>query len=497
MTTSEPDQQVGDQLLRYLSGARWFAGKGRRVELRSLVPLPWLTPVEEFDQQGLAVRIEIVEVAYPGEEPEAEAAASDDAAAADHAEGDVVAPEERDRSGPVAPAEHYQLAVAYRPAPRSDLHHAELARLVDPDLGQVVAYDAAQDPEACRVLVRSLIAGDRLRDRHGEVRFHSTEAAPLHADLVPKVFGGQQSNTSVLLGDVAIVKLFRRLELGRNLDIEVHDALNRAGIHDVAALYGWIEASWDSGPTTLNADLAMVVEQLSGAVDGWALALTELRAGNDFSTEAAALGRALAETHHALRGSFPGGQVPGGQVADLMSSRLDAAISAAAALKPHRDGLTGAFGALSGRDLAVQRVHGDFHLGQTLHTPDGWKIIDFEGEPAKTMAERLLPDSPWRDIAGMLRSFDYAAASAPGPDSAGWAAACRAGFLAGYTGGSLTAEDAAVLRAYEADKAVYEVVYEVRNRPDWVAIPLAAVATLAASAGGTQGAGPPANRGDA
>jgi maltokinase len=125
-------------------------------------------------------------------------------------------------------------------------------------------------------------------------------------------------------------------------------------------------------------------------------------------------------------------------------------------------------------------VHGDFHLGQALHTHRGWKIIDFEGEPAKTMAERRAPDAVWRDIAGMLRSFDYAAASVPGPRSNAWAARCRTAFLRGYTGAELSAADASMLRAYEADKAIYEVVYEIRNRPDWVGIPLHAVASLAA-----------------
>ena len=138
-----------------------------------------------------------------------------------------------------------------------------------------------------------------------------------------------------------------------------------------------------------------------------------------------------------------------------------------------------AFGALGAADLDVQRVHGDFHLGQTLRTPGGWKIIDFEGEPAKTLSERLAPDSVWRDIAGMLRSFDYAGASVPGPDAARWVADCRTAFLDAYAGGKLHRGDAAVLRAYEVDKAVYEVVYEVRNRPDWVDIPLGAVAALA------------------
>jgi len=98
----------------------------------------------------------------------------------------------------------------------------------------------------------------------------------------------------------------------------------------------------------------------------------------------------------------------------------------------------------------------------------------------KTMAERRAPDSVWRDVAGMLRSFDYAAASVPGPHSADWAASCRAAFLHGYAAAELTGADASLLRAYEADKAIYEVVYEMRNRPDWIGIPLRAVAELAA-----------------
>jgi maltokinase len=162
-----------------------------------------------------------------------------------------------------------------------------------------------------------------------------------------------------------------------------------------------------------------------------------------------------------------------------MKDRLAVAAGIAPALEPHRAGLSRCFDALAAAELSTQRVHGDFHLGQTLHTPTGWKIIDFEGEPVKSLAERAEPDSVWRDIAGMLRSFDYAAASVPGPDAQAWADACRAAFLDGYAGGGLSGADEALLRAYVADKAVYEVVYEVRNRPDWVNIPLAAVATIA------------------
>ncbi len=442
------DAQLAESVMGYLTAARWFAGKGRQVELRSLTPLPWLTQVSEFfAERTPAVRVEIAEVEYPVEQ----------------------------QSGP---REFYQLAISYRAAPHPDLHYAEVARVAHPELGSVVAYDAARDPEACRALLRALLDEKHLTDRDATIRFHLTGREGLSPDLEPRVFTGQQSNTSVMFGDVAIVKLFRRLELGRNLDISVHDALNRAGVSDVAGLFGWAEGSWTANGVTRDADLAMVVEMLRGAVDGWGLALDQLRGGKSFATEAEALGRALAETHAALQQEFPTADVSGAGVAATMKSRLRAAAEIAPALQPYADGLTRRFDELAAT-LSAQRVHGDFHLGQTLHTPNGWKIIDFEGEPAKTIAERELPDSVWRDVAGMLRSFDYAAASVPGPASAAWAEDCRQAFLRGYAGGELGAVDAATVRAYEADKAIYEVIYEVRNRPDWVSIPLAAVATLA------------------
>jgi maltokinase len=388
-----------------------------------------------------------------------------------------------------SPTEYYHLAISYRSAPHAELHHAEIGRFTDPDLGPVIAYDAAQDPEATRVIMRALLSGRQLRSPDSAARFNTTGDAGLRADLEPRLFTGQQSNTSVMLGKTAMLKLFRRLELGRNLDIEVHAALNATGIGDIAGLFGWIEGSWVSDGRQLDADLAMVIEQLTGAVDGWDLALDSLRTQNDstkittdsgFATEAEALGSALAEIHEALRLSFPKTKMLGARTAMIMMNRLHEAAQIAPALAPHVPGLLRCFDQLGAETLQTQRVHGDFHLGQTLRTPSGWKIIDFEGEPAKTMAERRAPDSPWRDVAGMLRSFDYAAASVPGTHSAAWAADCRAAFLRGYAEGELDETEARMLRAYEADKAIYEVVYEVRNRPDWVHIPLGAVAALAA-----------------
>jgi maltokinase len=503
------DPQVADQVLRYISNARWFAGKGRQVQFRSLTPLPWLTEVSDFFSPAAppGVRFEIAELAYPPEEdPES------GPAAAGGAEQDAESPEESQVSAPPemmlesnpSSTEYYHLAISYRPAPHTELHHAEIGRFTDSDLGPVIAYDAAQDPEACRVILSALLAGRNLRSPDSEARFHTSNTSGLSPDLQSRPFTGQQSNTSVMLGETAILKLFRRLELGRNLDIEMHAALNAAGSSDVASLFGWIEGGWVSNGRQLDADLAMAIEQLAGAVDGWELALESLRAGNastklkagkirkakirtakikigpDFATEAEALGRSLAGIHSALRSSFPTGKVSGARTAMIMMDRLYEAARIAPALAPHVPGLRRCFDELRSEMLDTQRVHGDFHLGQTLHTPSGWKITDFEGEPAKTIAERRLPDSVWRDVAGMLRSFDYAAASVPAAHSPVWAAQCRAAFLRGYLDGELDKTRASVLRAYEADKAIYEVVYEMRNRPEWIDIPLRAVAELAA-----------------
>jgi maltokinase len=488
------DPQIADQVLRYISSARWFAGKGRQVRLRSLTPLPWLTETADFFSPAAppAVRFEIAEVSYPAEEdPEPLSAVHSPS------QDDLSSPEATLLDAPemtpeiaVSPTEYYQLAVSYRPAPQTDLHHAEISRFTDPDLGPVIAYDAAQDPAACRVILQALLGGRRLRSPSCETRFNTTAVRGLTSDLEPRPFTGQQSNTSVVLGETAILKLFRRLELGHNLDIEVHAALNAAGISDVARLFGWVEGSWVSSGRQLDADLAMVVEMLAGAVDGWDLALNSLRSGSGFAAEAEALGNALAETHQALRAAFPTAKVLGTRTAMIMMDRLHDAAEIAPALVPRIPGLLRCFDHLGNETLDTQRVHGDFHLGQTLHTPAGWRLIDFEGEPAKTMADRRELDAIWRDIAGMLRSFDYAAATVPGPSSAAWAGECRTAFLRGYAGGDLSPTDMSMLRAYEADKAIYEVVYETRNRPDWVDIPLRAVAALAGDNRETQGSDP-------
>ena len=168
----------------------------------------------------------------------------------------------------------------------------------------------------------------------------------------------------------------------------------------------------------------MLQQFLRTASDGWDLALASVRnlfaeadlhadeVGGDFAGEAARLGVALAEVHADLAEHFPveqRGADAASALADAMEGRLDAALDVVPDLAPHADPLRATFGRLRGLDrIDVQQVHGDLHLGQTLRTVKGWKIVDFEGEPAKPLAERLLPDSVWRDVAGMIRSFDYA-----------------------------------------------------------------------------------------
>nr|WP_228500007.1 hypothetical protein [Nocardioides agariphilus] len=256
--------------------------------------------------------------------------------------------------------------------------------------------------------------------------------------------------------------------------------------------------------------LAMLQQFLRTATDGWDAALSSVRnlfaeadlhadeVGGDFAAEAARLGESLADVHRALASHFPSYVRTAQQQADLateMAARLDAAVEVVPELAPYAAGLRAKFAAAADvPDVVVQQVHGDLHLGQTLRTVKGWKIVDFEGEPAKPLAERVLPDSPWRDVAGMLRSFDYAPRvaerQADTTDDTGaeqrafraaeWAARNCSAFLAAYVGDrGLTADEQTLLDAYVADKAVYEAVYEARNRPSWVPVPLTAIERLA------------------
>jgi maltokinase len=395
----------------------------------------------------------------------------------------------------------YQVPVVVRPERLDRLEHVLIG---ETDGGFV--YDALHDREVTGRLLERIGVGDDL----GGLTFHRVEGAEIPVGLDSLVLGGEQSNTSLAYGDQALLKVFRRLVPGTNPDIEVHAALARTDCPHVAPLLGWFDGAWadpDDG-RPVHGSLGMLQAFLVTATDGWRLALASVadlfaerdlhaeEVGGDFAGEAFRLGRATAVVHDAMRSVLPTGEWDSATLqaeAGRMRERLDAAVRDVPAAAPFAERLRRAFTAmaeLTGR-VPVQRVHGDLHLGQVLRTSLNWKLIDFEGEPEKDVAERVRLDTPLRDVAGMLRSFDYAALHtllAEHPDDAQlayrageWAERNRGSFLDGYASkaeGDPRANEV-LLRAYETDKAVYELVYEAHNRPGWVAIPLAALERLA------------------
>jgi len=326
--------------------------------------------------------------------------------------------------------------------------------------------------------------------------------SPIGRVTAARVLTGEQSNTSVICdtesGDRVIIKVFRVLHHGDNPDVTTQLALTAAGSTRVPRVYGALRADWpDVGRPdgTATGHLAFAQEFLPGLDDAWRVALQEAQAGTPFGDRAEQLGTALADVHRTLAGALPTepADAPRRDAAvATMHARLDTAAREAPAVADHVDAVRAVYARAADATWPdLQRIHGDLHLGQVLSAPDprGWVFLDFEGEPLRPLDERSLPDVTLRDVAGMLRSFDYVAGAlahdAEPVDAAAWAAEARARFLEGYrrgTGADLAAHSA-LLDAFELDKAVYEVVYETRNRPDWVVIPLAAVARLVGDSG--------------
>jgi maltokinase len=220
--------------------------------------------------------------------------------------------------------------------------------------------------------------------------------------------------------------------------------------------------------------------------------------GGDFAGESERLGAATAEVHALLAAALPSRTATTQELADSaarMTAQLDVALQVVPALEPFAGSLRATFAALPevGRQhITAQRIHGDYHLGQVLRVDSGWVLLDFEGEPARPLAERTALASPLRDVAGMLRSFDYASRfllqdrAEPGNlayRADEWAQRNRTAFCDGYaaSAGADPRDSLQVLNAFELDKAVYEVLYEARHRPAWVNIPLAAIERLVAN----------------
>jgi len=396
-----------------------------------------------------------------------------------------------------ATSDCYQLFVGQRARLPARLRHASIG----PDAG-LQTYDALHDADLTRTLLDAIVAGRTV----GALRFCRIPEADLswaaRPGLDSLVLTGEQSNTSLVFGESAIFKAFRRVAPGPNPDLEVAAALAELGSTHVAEPFGWIETRMD-GATAI---LAIVSRYLRAASDGWSLAATSVRdlyatagpqaaeAGGDFAGEAERLGIATAQVHADLAQAFGTSELDPEAIRDLaeqMFRRLDLATAAVPELARFSDMLGAAFSKLAKltEPVRAQRVHGDYHLGQVMRTQTGWVVLDFEGEPASPLAQRRARSSPLRDVAGMLRSFDYAARhqllthpdrASLAPVASDWVRRNGEAFCAGYAtaGGPDPAAHAVLLRAMLLDKAVYEVIYEARNRPNWVTIPLQSLAEL-------------------
>jgi maltokinase len=476
-----------DLLEHYLVRTRWFAGKSRPFQVSDV------RVIADLPGGALApdVTLHLVTVDYSDEE---------------------------------GGRELYQVPLAGYDDVEERIGHAYVGA-VEHDGRIRHLYDAVHDRDAMSLWLDGFIAAERDGTADvGGLRFHRVPGEPLDPDLRASAMTGEQSNSSARFDDTAIMKLFRKVSPGVNPDVEIHEELTRGGSENIAALYGWVDVEVDGSLL----QLAMIQEFLRTATDGFELATGSVRAvladpqesvadsGGDFAGEASRLGAAVAEVHGMLRERFPSersGADTTTELARAMTERLDRALLTVPELEPYADGLRAVYRSVAELDgLDVQRVHGDLHLGQTLRTSHGWRIVDFEGEPGRPLAERALPDSPWRDVAGMLRSFDYAtgvvemSVSNPGvPDDDAalrlsradeWSERARTHFVdayvaaldpsgpaaddsAGSGGDGLAGPLRVLLDAYVADKAVYEVVYEKRNRPAWIGIPLAALARFA------------------
>lgn len=334
--------------------------------------------------------------------------------------------------------------------------------------GTVERYQVVLPPDSVGDCARALLSLIDSSPTIGDLRCTREPGAGLPVDAEPRVIDVEQSNTSVVFGEQAILKFFRRVACGVNPDIELNSVLSAAGNPHVAGLLGSFETTDGGDPCPLG----MLSTYSAGSVDGWTLATAADRGGMDFAGECHRLGEAVASVHATLATEL--GTASATMPVDRMNERLAAASTSVPQLSEYAPVIAARYAALANHPIGVQRVHGDLHLGQVLRTPKGWVLIDFEGEPGVPLAIRCQPDSRLRDVAGMFRSFSYAAV-----DPASAHRNCAA-FCEGYAhhSGSDPREQAAVLAGYELDKAVYEAAYEARCRPEWLHLPLRSIARL-------------------
>jgi maltokinase len=402
--------------------------------------------------------------------------------------------------------DRYQLLIGLRRYLPLQLQSAEITR----EAFGSCAYDAVYDPELTQVWLTQFATNAR----PDHLSFHLVPGSTIESTLPGRLRIAEQSNTSIIFGDAYICKLFRRVSQGTSPDLKLNIGLTQTNCPHVPKLYGWAEDQ-------AGATLALLSQYLPDAIDGWELATASAhdflfgpntaRKGariyhesGSFAAEAERLGAVTATVQDHLARAFGVTALSASEVGDLaarMRTRLAEAIAIVPQLGTVADQIAMVFNDLAGLGTVItaQRVHGDLHLAQLLRTQTGWMMVDFEGEPYRTALERSAWAHPLRDVAGMLRSFDYAArylliseedalvemsgltsrtAAAIQLKAEHWARVCRTAYCRGYArfGGPNPSAHKILLRAFEYDKLIYEVLFEARHRPSWLSIPLSVLA---------------------
>ncbi len=391
--------------------------------------------------------------------------------------------------------------------------------------------DAADEPDRFCPLGELMAHGHALKGNTGAIEFTGPGLDPMSppGSSASRLFGAEQSNTSVVLDDTYVVKFFRKLYPGPNPDLELARLLTNEGFEYIPAQVGEAVYRGEIDREDVSYDLAVAQQLVHNATEGWAATLRSLRDLFDAVDEADAREDVAFLTEERARASLDSlaelGEVTGAlhvalsrdesnpDLAPVPVERDDVARWAAAArrslelLASHggAEALAPAIGdqidalkTISDAGMKT-RVHGDYHLGQVIKGLR-WIILDFEGEPARTLEERRQKTSPIKDVAGMLRSFGYAASAAlmeraehgsdewarlePWADT--WETLARDRFLAAYVrksheGRFLPADResrALLLQFFELEKALYELEYETTHRPDWLPIPLRGIARI-------------------
>jgi trehalose synthase-fused probable maltokinase len=367
--------------------------------------------------------------------------------------------------------------------------------------GGALQLDGLQDPALARELVHAIRGSLTLQGNEGVVEFRPvTGFAGLGREMQDaRSVGAEQSNTSIVFDEELILKVFRRLEPGINPELELLRFLTEHDFPNIAALGGWY--AYSGGPT--GATLGILQEFVAGGRDGWELGLQESAdAPDEFLSRLRRLGEVTGEMHTVLASDQADSafcpETPAVEALGLLTATVDEQIAKVFLDLPDDEE---AVAPIAGRGEEVReqlrmltnvgsvgkviRTHGDYHLGQTMWSSEknDWILLDFEGEPARSLTERRRKQSPLRDVAGMLRSFAYLSIASGG--SQDWEQQARSEFLEGYLEtvdqSLLPSGQAAIdrlLAVYELEKAVYELRYELDNRPDWVSIPVAGIQRL-------------------